>query len=89
LALAKAHLGLDDGAEAYRWLGRLLATPPADRSLEAYLRLLGARALALQARPDEALRLLEAVPGLDPHMETAARELRRRLERGRPPNPRF
>ena len=83
LALAKALLELGEGAAAYDRLGPLLATPPADPGLHAYLQLLTARALSTAGRPDEAIRLLEEAPRSDPRMEPVARDMRRRVERGR------
>ena len=44
---------------------------------------LDARALATAGRPDEAIRLLEEAPRSDPRMEPVARDMRRRVERGR------
>ncbi len=83
LALAKAHLELGEGAEAYARLGPLLATPPNDPALHAYLQLLAAAALSAAGRPDEAIRLLDEAPGTDPRLEAIARDMRRRVERGR------
>jgi hypothetical protein len=83
LALAKAHLELGEGAEAHARLGLLLATPPDDPGMHAYLQLLAAHALSAVGRPGEATRLLEEAARIDPRMEPVARDMRRRVERGR------
>jgi hypothetical protein len=90
LALGKVLLELHRADEAYGHLAPLLApSPPPDRALHAYVRLLTAAAAALAGRPDEARTLLAEVAGLDARMEHAARSLERRIERGRPPAIRF
>jgi predicted Zn-dependent protease len=91
LALAKSRLGEGRGAEALPLLEGLLAdeTVVEDPGFHAYLLLLAASADALDGRPEVALARAEAVAGVDPRMEHAARELKRRLQKGRPPAVRF
>jgi hypothetical protein len=85
LALAKVHLAREEAADARRRLAELLDPPPDDRGFHAYLLLLDAFAVALEGRTADALRALEAVMPLDARLEGAARTLRRRLEKRRPP----
>ena len=85
LALAKTHLQRGEGAEAHGRLASLLTEPPSDPGFHAYLLLLSASAVALMGRFEDALTLLGYVARVDPRMELAARSLRRRLEKGRPP----
>ncbi|MFN8177132.1 MAG: tetratricopeptide repeat protein [bacterium] len=89
LALAKTHLQRGEGAQARGRIGTLLAEPPSDPGLHAYLLLLSASASALQGRTEEAMTALGDVARVDPRMEHAARSLRRRLEKARPPVIRF
>lgn len=85
LALAKAHLEAGQGAEAWELLQAL------QRSAEdgAYLDLLSASAAALDGRGAEALALLEEIPSRDSRLEYACHQLRRRIEKDRPPSVRL
>lgn len=89
LALAKLHLQREEGEPARRHLAALLADPPGDPGMHAYLRLLSAVAAGMAGDPDAALADLEDAMRLDPRVEVAARALRRRLEKRRPPVLRF
>jgi hypothetical protein len=89
LALAKTHLQRGEGAAAQGRLGALLIEPPSDPGLHAYLLLLSASAAALEGRTEDAMNVLGDVSRIDPRMEHAARSLRRRLEKARPPVIRF
>ena len=89
LALGKAYLAAGRGTDARGRLQALAGAPDAEQGLAAYLELLLAAAEVLDGAPDAALARLEAVPGLDPRMEHAARQLRRRIENARPPVIRF
>ena len=89
LAQAKIHLERQDGPAARRLLGELLATPPDETGLHAYLLILDAAAAALAGAPGDAFRNLDEASRLDGRMDPAARALRRRLEKNRPPLVRF
>jgi len=89
LALGKAYLAAGRGAEAVARLRDVRAASADDPGLSSYLQLLVAAAEALDGSRDAALTRLEAIPGLDPRMEHAARQLRRRIENSRPPVIRF
>ncbi len=91
LALSKGYLALGRGGEASRWLSVLLdrSASRSDAGLHAYLRLLAASAAALEANPGDAISHLNEVARIDPRMEHAAIDLRRRMEKGQPPAIRF
>ena len=89
LALAKGYLASGRPAEARTALDALTEPPPEDTALAAYLALLSAAAEALGDSREAALARLAEVSRLDPRMEHAARELRRRIENSRPPLIRF
>ncbi|UCF09941.1 MAG: tetratricopeptide repeat protein [Candidatus Bipolaricaulota bacterium] len=90
LALGKALLELRRGREAGECLQRLLSPDPPDSpSMRAYVLLLSAIAKALDGSPEEAMQVLDSVIETEPHLERAARSLKRRLEAGRPPVLRF
>ncbi|MCA9737680.1 MAG: hypothetical protein KC645_08660 [Gemmatimonadetes bacterium] len=86
LALGKAYLMAGQGAEAIQMLATCEPQGPTAR---AYVELLRAAAEAKAGRPDEAKARLEAIPGLEPRFEHAARQLQRRIENDRPPAIRF
>ena len=89
LALGKAYLAAGRGAEAVARLRDVRTASADDPALSSYLELLLAAAEVLDGSRDAALARLEAVAGLDPRMEHAARQLRRRIENSRPPVIRF
>jgi hypothetical protein len=89
LALGKAYLAAGRGADALAQLRSLEAPPDLDPGTKAYLELLRAAAEALDGAQEAALARLDAVPALDPRMEHASRQLRRRIENARPPLIRF
>jgi hypothetical protein len=89
LALAKAHLEREDGAAAGPHLGALLAAPPEDAGMTAYLHLLAASAASYAGLAEEAERHLDASLAADPRLERSVRELRRRLRKGRMPKARL
>ena len=88
-ALGKAYLAAGRGGDALARLKDLEGAPDSDPGFAAYLELLLAAAEVLDGARDAALARLEAVPALDPRMEHAARQLRRRIENARPPVIRF
>ena len=85
LALAKAHLEAGQGAEAWDLLQALQRTGEDG----AYLDLLSASAAALDGRGADALALLEDIPSRDSRLEYACHQLRRRIEKDRPPSVRL
>jgi hypothetical protein len=89
LAQAKVHLERQEGAPARECLARLLEEPPPESGLHGYLLLLDAVAASLAGAPRDALRRLEEAASRDARMDLAARSLRRRLEKNRPPRIEF
>jgi tetratricopeptide (TPR) repeat protein len=89
LALGKALLELRQGERALEQFLRLLEDGPTDSGLLGYLHLLAASAAALAGREEEAVRHGNDALTADSRMEHAAHALRRRLEKGRPPQIRF
>jgi len=89
LALGKACLEQRDGQGAIGQFRVLLEDPPTDPGMLGYLHLLVASAEALLDREEAAESHLETARNVDPRMEHAARDLRRRLRKGRPPLIRF
>jgi len=87
LARAKVHLERGEGAAAAACLAARLESPPAEPAQHGYLLLLDAFAAALDGRPDAARDRAAGAVAADPRFEAAARELRRRLDKGRPPRP--
>ncbi len=89
LALGKALLELRRGEPALVQFERLLDDGPTDSGLLGYLHLLAAAAAALAGDSRKALRHGDEARVADSRMEHAAHDLRRRLEKGRPPVIRF
>lgn len=89
LAWAKLLLEREDGAAARGILADLLAVPPSDPGMHAYLLILEAAAAARCGDREAADRSLEAASRRDARMDGVARALRRRLEKDRPPRVHF
>lgn len=90
LAVGKARLELKQGREAAECFRSLVeGALELTTSMRAYALLLLAAAVSLDGRREEAIELLERVPGLDARMEHAARTLRERIETDRTPIIRF
>ncbi|MBZ0269117.1 hypothetical protein K8I85_13240 [bacterium] len=89
LALAKAHLELEDGAAAAPHLAVLLGAASGDDGMRAYLHLLAASAASFAGRADDAERQLDAALEADTRLERSVRAFRRRLRKERVPRVRL